>query len=71
MSAPRHTDFLLEVQVSVKCVETDRRTNRASHPLPAVLSSHVVDLLEDVLEPAVVGFEDGVLGAAGGGVRVM
>ena len=70
MSPSRHTGFF--AWSTGKCeVCGNRRTNRASQPHPAGLCSHVVDLLEDVLEPAVVGFEDGVLGAAGGGVRVM
>ncbi len=48
--------------------QTDRQTDRQT---TAVLDLRVVDVLKDVFKSTVIGFEDGILGAAGGGVRVM
>ena len=50
--------------------QTDRQTDRQTDTT-AVLHLRVVDLLKDVFKSTVIGFEDGILGAAGGGVRVM
>ena len=48
--------------------QTDRQTNKQT---TAVLDLRVVDLLKDVFKSTVVRFEDGILGATGGGVRIM
>ena len=49
----------------------DTSADRQTRHTTAVLGLRVINLMKDVFKSTVVCFEDGILGAAGGGVRVM